>query len=121
MPKASGIGAFGEATGPTHIAAPGLGFTQTFIGIGCVETMQEAKHIQMYVKTKFARAMLGILKITQDCPGPRWKYVPAQNFSNSSDINWNTTISNIDKQLYKKYNLSQEEITFIETRVKEMD
>lgn len=120
MPKASGIGQFGEPTGPTYIAEPGLGFTQTFIGIGRVSTKQEAKNIQIYVKTKFARAMLGILKITQDCPGPKWKYVPLQNFTAISDIDWSVPVAAIDKQLYRKYGLTKEEIAFIETNVKEM-
>ena len=47
-------------------------------------------------------------------------YVPLQDFTTNSDINWNTSIANIDKQLYKKYGLSPEEIDFIETHVKEM-
>ena len=42
------------------------------------------------------------------------------NFTSTSDINWNASIADIDQQLYKKYGLSQEEIDFIETHVKEM-
>ena len=62
----------------------------------------------------------GVLKITQEITPSKWKYVPLQDFTDKSDINWNTSIANIDKQLYKKYGLSQEEIDFIETHVKEM-
>lgn len=47
--------------------------------------------------------------------------IPLQNFTSSSDIDWLQSIANIDKQLYKKYNLSDEEIHFIETTVKEME
>ena len=65
--------------------------------------------------------MLGILKTTQDITPEKWKYVPLQDFTSSSDINWSTSIGDIDKQLYKKYNLSDEEINFIETKVKEME
>lgn len=64
--------------------------------------------------------MLGILKITQDNNRETWRMVPNQDFTPNSDINWNTSIANIDKQLYKKYGLSPEEIDFIETHVKEM-
>lgn len=64
--------------------------------------------------------MLGILKITQDNNRETWRMVPNQDFTLNSDINWNTSIANIDKQLYKKYGLSPEEIDFIETHVKEM-
>ena len=119
--KANGVGEFGEPLSDFTIAKPGIGYTQTFIGIGKCETKMEVTNISKYIKTKFARALLGVLKITQDCPGPKWKYVPLQNFTPDSDINWNTSIPNIDRQLYKKYDLSAEEIAFIETHVKEME
>lgn len=44
--------------------------------------------------------MLGILKVTQDNPRDVWKYVPLQDFSVDSDINWNLSVAEIDKQLY---------------------
>ncbi len=65
--------------------------------------------------------LLGILKITQDNPPEKWKYVPLQDFTSSSDIDWSKSIAEIDQQLYAKYDLSDEEIDFIETHVKEMD
>lgn len=46
--------------------------------------------------------------------------IPLQNFTSNSDIDWSKSIPEIDQQLYKKYGLSQEEIDFIETRVKPM-
>ena len=73
------------------------------------------------MKTKFARALLGIMKTTQNNQSKMvWSKIPLQNFTNSSNIDWSASIVNIDKQLYKKYNLSDEEINFIETKVKEM-
>ena len=74
-----------------------------------------------YIKAKFCRVMLGILKVTQDNPPKKWKYVPLQDFTSMSDIDWLQSVSDIDKQLYKKYGLSEEEIQFIESHVKEMD
>lgn len=74
-----------------------------------------------YIKSKFARAMLNVLKITQHLTPDVWKYVPRQDFTDKSDIDWSVSIANIDKQLYKKYGLSEEEIAFIETNVKEME
>ena len=65
--------------------------------------------------------MLGILKITQDNTKDKWKYVPLQDFTNDSDIDWTQSVDDIDRQLYQKYGLSPEEITFIETHVREMD
>ena len=73
-----------------------------------------------YVYSKFCRVMLGVLKITQDNPPEKWQFVPLQNFAPESDIDWSATIAEIDQQLYRKYGLSDEEINFIETHVKEM-
>lgn len=120
VPNASGNGEFGEKLSETEVAEPGVAFSQTFNAFGCSDNEQEIINIGKYIKTKFARSLLGILKITQHLPAPKWKYVPLQDFTSFSDINWNTSIANIDKQLYKKYGLSQEEIDFIETHVKEM-
>lgn len=65
--------------------------------------------------------MLGILKITQDNTKETWRKVPIQDFTPSSDIDWSESIEDIDQQLYKKYNLSQDEIDFIESKVRAMD
>ena len=97
-----------------------MAYTQTFIAIGKFDSISEVKNVQKYVKTKFARAMLGVLKITQDCPGPKWAYVPLQDFTPRSDIDWLKSIHEIDLQLYRKYGLNVEEINFIEENVKEM-
>ena len=120
LPKATGTGAFGESFAEPIICGPGIGSTETFISIGDFEDKREAETLLKYVKSKFARGMLGILKTTQDITPEKWLYVPLQDFSANSDINWNTSIANIDKQLYKKYGLTAEEIQFIETNVKEM-
>lgn len=118
--KANGSGAFGETLSAPIIAEPGIGHTQTFMSIGKCESEQKAIAITKYVKTKFARAMLGVLKITQDCPAPKWKYVPLQEFTAHSDIDWSKSVAEIDRQLYRKYDLTADEIEFIETHVKEM-
>ena len=65
--------------------------------------------------------MLGVLKITQHNPISTWKYVPLQDFTGNSDIDWTQSVADIDRQLYQKYDLSPEEIAFIETHVREMD
>ena len=74
-----------------------------------------------YIKTKFARVMLGTLKVTQDNPRETWQNIPMQDFTSSSDIDWSKPIPQIDQQLYAKYNLTPEEIQFIETNVKAME
>ena len=92
-----------------------------FSGIGAFEKETEAKAVYKYITSKFARTILGILKITQDNPPEKWKYVPLQNFTSSSDIDWSKSVHEIDLQLYDKYGLTEDERNFIETHVKEMD
>ena len=119
--RVNGTGALGEVLSTPVIAKPHEGFTQTFIGIGAFDMEVEANNCLAYIKTKFLRTMLGILKITQDNNRDTWRMIPLQDFTLSSDIDWSQSVANIDKQLYKKYNLSDEEINFIETNVKEME
>ena len=120
IPEANGSGALGEVLSTPLIGAPLIGATETFLSIGEFATEGEAANCLKYVKSKFARAMLGVLKITQHNTREKWIYVPLQDFSSSSDIDWSQSIADIDQQLYAKYGLSAEEIAFIESHVKEM-
>lgn len=126
VPRANGSGALGEVLstpliGQPLIGQPLIGHTQSFISIGKFETKTEAEACLKYVKSKFARVLLGVLKVTQDNDRGVWRYIPLQDFTSMSDIDWSQSISDIDKQLYAKYGLDEEEINFIETHVKEMD
>jgi hypothetical protein len=121
LPKASGTGSFGEVLAPAVFATPGMGYTETFFGLGLFNNPDEAQNLDKYLKAKFARTLLSITKKTQMITPSSFKYVPLQDFTSNSDINWNVSIKDIDKQLYKKYGLTQEEINFIETHVKEME
>jgi len=103
------------------IGEPKVGYTQSFISVGCFETSIESENALKYVKSKFARCLLGALKVTQDNNPDTWKYVPLQDFTPNSDIDWTQPIPDIDRQLYAKYGLTPEEIDFIETHVKEME
>lgn len=106
--------------GKGEIVEPGTAYTQTFLSIGVFDTIDEAQALNKYISTKFCRVMLGVLKVTPNYPPIKWKYVPLQDFTPSSDIDWSKSIHEIDLQLYRKYGLSVEEIEFIETHVKEM-
>lgn len=114
IPASNGSGAIGEVLSTPILGEPILGYTQSFIGIGAFETKAEADAVLKYVKTKFMRTMLGILKVTQHNHTDVWKFVPLQDFTPNSDIDWTQNIPDIDRQLYAKYNLSEDEIAFIE-------
>ena len=125
VPAANGSGAIGEVLstpviGQPVIGQPVIGHTETFLSVGKFNTQEEAENCMKYIKTKFARAMLGTLKITQHNIQETWLNVPLQDFTTNSDIDWSKSVSEIDKQLYKKYGLSKDEIEFIESKVREM-
>ena len=119
--KSNGSGALGEILSSPFVAKPSNGYTQSFFGIGAFYQESEAKAVLKYIKGKFARTMLGVLKITQDNPPEKWKYVPLQDFTSSSDIDWTKSVHEIDLQLYDKYGLTEAERDFIETHVKAME
>lgn len=121
VPEANGTGAIGEVLSTPVIGVPVIGHTDTFLSIGKFADAQEASACLNYVKTKFARCLLGTLKATQHNPRDTWANVPLQNFTAISDIDWNQSIADIDKQLYRKYKLDEDEIDFIEEKIKPMD
>ena len=96
------------------------GFTHTFLGLGGFDSKEEAESALKYIKCRFARALLGVLKVTQYLNADKWKYVPLQDFTPASEIDWSQSIPDIDRQLYAKYGLDENEIAFIESHVKEM-
>lgn len=112
---------FGVALNNPSVIGPGVAVTQTFITIGSFDAEDEAQACLKYLKSKFARAMLGVLMITQHNPRSTWKFVPAQDFTSTSDIDWSKSLPEIDQQLYAKYGLDSEEIAFIEAKVKPME
>ncbi len=120
IPEANGSGAIGEVLSTPIVGLPIVGYTDTFIGIGAFDTESGANSCLKYVKSKFARTLLGTLKATQHNPRETWANVPMQDFTQDSDINWNVPIPEIDNQLYEKYHLTEAEIQFIEKNIKPM-
>ena len=83
-------------------------------------TKIEAVNLKSYLSTRFVRflmlqAMTSIM-ISKDS----FRFVPLEDFIESSEINWDTPIEEIDKQLYRKYELSESEVQFIESMIKPM-
>ena len=114
VPRNYGNGSLGEVPSNVIVASPYMVCTETFIQIGPFNTKDEANNCLKYMKTKFFRYLVGIQKHDQGASKLIYKYVPNQNFTEKSDINWNNTISKIDEQLFKKYQLTKKEIDYIE-------
>lgn len=103
-----------------QILSPAEINTETYIDTAVFSTLEEATNYKKYLLSKFARFLLrqGItsVNVTREC----FAFVPQQDFTSSSDIDWNNSIAKIDLQLYSKYHLTNEEISFIESMIKPM-
>ena len=116
-----GAGDIGECPADPVVANPGQLCTETFIQIGAFKTREEADNLLKYIKTKFFRALVSIVKQDQNASKSVYRYVPIQIFSANSDIDWSQNISGIDHQLYQKYCLDESDINYIESNVEEMN
>lgn len=107
----------------SFIGEPDTICTETYLVIGADLKLDNvsANNITKYLKTKFLRFQLSLAKASQHATSKTYKFVPLQDFTSSSDIDWNKPVSDIDSQLYSKYDLSEEEITFIESMIKPME
>ena len=95
--------------------------TDSLIPIGEFDNKEEAIALKKYLSTKFLRYLVSIIKMSQNVTQIVYRFVPLQDFTINSDIDWSQSIEKIDQQLYKKYNLTQDEIDFIESKVRAMD
>ena len=106
----------------TVVGGPNTICTESYLLLGINLNLNEisANNLSKYTKTKFLRALHSLAKVSQHATAKTYRFVPLQDFTSNSDIDWSKSVSEIDKQLYKKYNLSAEEISFIESKVREM-
>ena len=103
------------------LAKPNEVCTETFLQIGPFKAKNEAENCLKYIYTKFLRALLFFNRSSLNISTETFNLIPLQDFTDKSDIDWSKSISEIDKQLYKKYNLTEEEINFIESKIKPME
>ena len=114
IPEANGsTGENAIVLGTPFYGEPGSVCSQTYLVIGYNKkySEEECQNIVTYIKTKFFRYMVSILKNTQHAPNSVYQFVPLQNFSHS----WT------DKMLYKKYGFNKDEIAFIESMIRPME
>jgi len=118
--ESNGTGKFGEILSTPVICKPGEGALDTFISIGCFDSLFEAEALFKYLQTKFVRALLGLKKVTQHNPKTVWVNVPIQDFTEQAQINWLDSIDNINEQLYDLYDLTEDERNYIDSHVQQM-
>lgn len=106
--------------GEPFIGGPQSACSETYMFIGPFPDEMQTINAIKYIRTKFLRFLALQLKSTQDTPSLLYTLVPMQDFTDGSDIDWSKSVAEIDAQLYAKYGLSDEEITFIESMIKPM-
>ena len=120
-PKAAESGGLNNRIlGKCYLADSGKCCNGTYIVIGPFTDKETALVTNKYLYTKFCRFLIAMKKNTQDLKDQTFSIVPLQNFTSKSDIDWSKSVSEIDSQLYAKYELSEEKISFIESTIKEM-
>lgn len=95
--------------------------TETFLLVGPFNTLEERDNCAKYLQTAFFKILLYFGKGTMHVNKNVFQFVPLQDFTGNSDIDWSDSIEGIDRQLYKKYGLTKEEIDFIESMIKPME
>jgi len=109
IPEAGGSGNDKRVIGMPEIAGPNSVCSQSYLYISA-QSKKEAQNILSYLKTRFVRFLVSAIKITQHAHADVYRFVPIQDWSKS----WS------DAKLYKKYNLTKEEIAYIESTIKPM-
>ncbi len=108
-----------KVIGIPYLAKPNEACTDSLIPIGKFDNEDEARNLQKYLRTKFLRFLVSIMKVSQNVYQNVYQFVPIIEFKNGYDIDWSKSVKEIDTQLYDMYNLSKEEISYIENRVSE--
>jgi site-specific DNA-methyltransferase (adenine-specific) len=96
--------------GKPWLGDPPSACTQSFLAF-FANTEDEAKSIESYFRTKFFRHLVSLRKLTQHALRSTYTWVPQQTW----DRNWT------DAMLYEKYQLTPEEIDYIETVIRPME
>ena len=94
-----------------YVVEPDSCCSQTYLVIGPFITKEKCMNVVSYIKTRFFRFMVMLKKNAQHAMRGVYQFVPMQDFSKP----W------VDEELYKKYNLTADEIAFIESMIKPME
>jgi site-specific DNA-methyltransferase (adenine-specific) len=97
--------------GKPIVAVPPSACTETYLVVGTCKSKNDAQNMASYLRTKFLRFLLGLIKNTQNISRKVFAFAPMQDFSEP----WT------DEKLYEKYRLSKDEISFIESKIRPME
>ncbi|MBU0768107.1 MAG: restriction endonuclease, partial [Proteobacteria bacterium] len=111
IPEAIGVGNMRLDLLKPIIGEPNTICTETYIMNGPYNSETGAKNACSYIRTKFFHFLLGLRKITQHTTTKTYSFIPMQDFAKP----WT------DEKLYKKYDLTKQEIAFIESMIRPME
>ncbi|MCM1141569.1 MAG: Eco57I restriction-modification methylase domain-containing protein, partial [Muribaculum sp.] len=103
-----------------EVLQPGTICTESYLLLDVFDTQTEAENLKSYMRTQFVRFLLGSILLTQNIVRDKFRFVPLQDFTEGSDIDWSKPVKDIDRQLYVKYGLTSDEVSFIESMIKPM-
>lgn len=103
------------------VLGPDEACTQTYSLLHVFRTQEEAENFLKYMKTQFSRATVKAGLPSHKSPNKFYfRFLPLQDFTSESDIDWSQSISDIDEQLFKKYKLTADEVAYIKRTIKPM-
>lgn len=96
--------------------------TEAYIVVGAsyLANEDEANNLSIHLQTKFSRFLHKQAKASHDASKKTYQFIPLENYSDNSDINWMKSKNEIDEMLFKKYNLTNEEKEYIRSTIREM-
>ena len=104
----------------TENIGPNVVCRDSYLIVGSSESKLVVENEYKYIQTRFLRFLLMLSVSSINLSSEKFQFIPLQDFTSTSDINWSRSISEIDTQLYAKYGLSEDEISFIESMIKPM-
>jgi len=111
VPVATGVGNIQTDWLKPILGEPNTCSTETYVVLGTYDSKTQAENVISYIQTKFFHLFLSFKKITQHTTNKVYSYIPLQDFNEA----WT------DEKLYTKYDLSPDEITFIERTIRPLD
>jgi hypothetical protein len=104
----------------TEIINPNDVCTDSYLIIGENEQLEIVENTYKYISTRFFRFLVMLAVSSINLSQDKFQFVPQQDFTANSDIDWSQSVADIDRQLYEKYHLIDKEIAFIESMIKPM-
>ena len=123
VPRANNLGTeLNDDNLNSFVGEPNSICTESYIvvGAGMINDKNSAINVSKYLTTKFVRFMHKQAKASQDASSKTYRFIPMEDFTSESDIDWSKSINEIDEQLFDKYGLSMEERKHIKSSIKDM-